>query len=152
MKRVLAFALAMMLLLAGCAGSDEQVIDLEEASKAVAEGNFFTDDMNPAKTDVLLALYGLTQDEVAQVVGYVGSGATAEELTLWKASSSDAAAAIAEKVQGRVDTQISSFQDYNPEEVPKLESAVILQKGNFVALCVCADNAAAREILEPYFK
>ena len=147
MKRIFAMTLAILLLLSGCAGTAEQEIDLEAVSTAVAQGNLFSDDMNPAQTDILLMLYGLSQDEVAQVVGYVGSGATAEELT-----GADAAAKIAAQVQARVDAQLTSFRDYAPQEVPKLESAVILQKGNFVVLCVCADNAAAKEILAPYFE
>ena len=67
----------------------------------------------------------------------------------------DAAAAgeIAAQLQAFTDSWIAGYSDYKPEEVPKLESAVLEQDGVYVVFCVTADNTAAksavRSLLHP---
>ncbi len=44
--------------------------------------------------------------------------------------------------------QIDSNRDYRPQELPKLESAVIQQRENTVLLLVAGDLEAAQGVLE----
>ena len=72
-------------------------------------------------------------------MAYAGSGATAEELAVFKCSSEDAATALVSSLETRNQTRIEQYSSYNPAEVPKLESALIMSSGVYVVLCVATD-------------
>ena len=55
------------------------------------------------------------------------------------------AAALVQKLEARNAHRIESYSSYIPEEVPKLENAVILSGGRYVVLCVAEDSSAVRE-------
>ena len=74
-----------------------------------------------------------------------GTGATAEELAVFETKDADAAAALVQKLEARNADRIESYSSYIPEEVPKLENAVILSGGRYVVLCVAEDSSAVRE-------
>ena len=77
-----------------------------------------------------------------------GSGATAESLAVFEASDADAAQRIVDTLQTFTDSWIKGYSDYKPEEVPKLESALLEQDGVYVVFCVTADNAAAKTAVQ----
>lgn len=155
MRRTLCLFLGLVLLISAfsaCSSGQPKDVDLDDAAAALLKDVSFEDELTQAKTDMALLLYGLTQDEVAQAVVYVGTGAFADEFSLWKATSADAAASIEKKVQARVDALKESYADYKPQEVPKLESPVVITSGNYVALCVSPDAETAEKTLKEFFK
>lgn len=84
-----------------------------------------------------------------RAAGYApGTGATAEELAVFETKDADAAAALVQKLEARNADRIESYSSYIPEEVPKLENAVILSGGRYVVLCVAKDASAVREAAE----
>ena len=68
-----------------------------------------------------------------------------EELAVFETKDADAAAALVQKLEARNADRIESYSSYIPEEVPKLENAVILSGGRYVVLCVAEDSSAVRE-------
>jgi len=40
------------------------------------------------------------------------------------------------------------YEDYKPEEMPKIESAIIEEKGNYIFLVISPDNEKAQEVLD----
>lgn len=77
-----------------------------------------------------------------------GSGAYPDELAVFRFADTDSAAAGAEAVQKRLDSQTELYTDYTPDEVYKLEDAFILTRDNWVILSICSDNSRAKEIAE----
>ena len=55
-----------------------------------------------------------------------------------------ALSALKDYIQG----QITSNQDYRPEEIPKLEAALVDRRGNTVLLAVASDQEAVQSALE----
>ena len=51
----------------------------------------------------------------------------------------------------RLQNLIKLYTEYKPEEIPKLDKAMILQRGNTVVLCVAADAEKAKAVLDKYF-
>ena len=86
--------------------------------------------------------------EGTEAVAYAGSGATAEELAVFKCSSEDAAGALVSSLETRNQTRIEQYSSYNPVEVPKLESALIMSSGVYVVLCVATDVSGVRQAAE----
>ena len=77
-----------------------------------------------------------------------GSGAYPDELAVFRFADPDSAKAGAEAVQKRLDSQLALYKDYTPDEVYKLEEAVIIEKDTWVIFIACSDNAGAKEIAE----
>ena len=48
----------------------------------------------------------------------------------------------------RVDSQKQSYVDYVPKEMTKLNDAVLIRRGNLVALCISNDNATAKQLIQ----
>ena len=120
------------------------------ADQLLAEVSF-EDQLSQVDQNTALMLYGLEESQVADFAVYAGSGATAEEIAVFEAVDGDAAKAVQEGMQARLSSQISDYGDYRPQEVPKLESAVVKTSGNYVVLCVSADNDAAADLIEEAF-
>lgn len=77
-----------------------------------------------------------------------GSGAYPDELSVFKFTDAEAAKAGAEAVQKRLDSQIELYTDYTPEEMYKLDGAVVITKDNWVVFAACSNNDRAKEIIE----
>ena len=67
---------------------------------------------------------------------------------MFEAVDADAAGSIADALQTFTDGWIAGYSDYKPEEVPKLESAVLEQNGVYVVFCVSADNTTAKTAVQ----
>ena len=76
------------------------------------------------------------------------AGATCEEGAVLVFTSGDQAQTAVQVLGDYVQKQIDSNRDYRPQELPKLESAVIQQRENTVLLLVAGDLEAAQGVLE----
>ena len=77
-----------------------------------------------------------------------GSGAYPDEIAIFEFDSADSAVSGKEALQAHLDSQISSFKDYTPDEMYKLEGALIYTDGNYAVYVACENNAKAKEIID----
>lgn len=163
-KRVAVLAFAFCLFAAGCLagcgtdgdekekdGSDAAAIDVQQLADQLVSQVSFEDQLSGVDQETALLLYGLEAGQIKSCAVYAGTGATAEEVAVFEASDEEAVDAVVNSVNKRVESQLADYADYRPEEVPKLENAVIETSGNYVVLCVCADDAAARTLIKEAF-
>ena len=144
MKRcAAALAAALCMTVAGC-GKQQAEINSADAVQQLKDSMSFTDQMTDMDSAGACRFYDVDTELVQGSAAYVGSGATAESLAVFEATDADAAQSIADALQTFTDSWIKGYSDYKPEEVPKLESAVLEQDGVYVVFCVTADNAAAK--------
>lgn len=80
-----------------------------------------------------------------------GSGAFADEAAVFKMKDEADADALIEALEARSETKNKDFEDYIPEECPKIESAVIKSNGCYVIYAVSSDNEKAEEIFDGKF-
>lgn len=148
MKRcAAALAAALCVTAAGC-GKQQAAINPADALNTLKESTTFTDQMTDMDSAGTCRFYDVSTDLVQDSAAYVGSGATAESMAVFEATDNSAAESIADALQTFTDNWIKSYSDYKPEEVPKLESAVLEQDGVYVVFCVTADNAAAKTAVQ----
>lgn len=76
------------------------------------------------------------------------SGAYPDEIAVFKFSSAELAEQGKAAVEARLEKQISVYESYTPDEMYKLDDAVIEVKGNYVYYLVTSDNSKAKEIVE----
>lgn len=134
------------LALTGCGKTTE--INPAETVAQMQEKLTFTDQMAELDKDGACRVYGVDEALVDDCAGLRGSGATAESFSVWKATDTDSAEELEEQLESFLDSWIEGYSDYKPEEVPKLESAVLEQEGKYIILCVSADNEAAEPLID----
>lgn len=152
MKKIVALVMALALALSLCAcggsGGSGKDVDLAAAAQELLDSGAFTDLLNPPPEGVGARLYGFDEADVADYVIYTGTGATAEEIFLAKCADSAAASRVEELCRTRAANQRTAFESYVPEELPKLDSAVLTVSGNYVFFVVSNDAAAVRTIVD----
>ena len=135
---------------AGGADTDETKTDISAAditSAVMAEIEL----MSPIEktSENIGAFYDIDVSAVTDMSVFIcGSGAYPDELAVFRFADPDSAKAGAEAVQKRLDSQLALYKDYTPDEVYKLEEAVVIQKDTWVIFAACSDNGRAKEIAE----
>lgn len=152
-QRCLAGAALFTVLLTGCGKKETK--ELPDANEVVAtlQGQVtFTDEIITKDMDETNIFYNIDSMLVKDSAALVGSGATAEMLSVWKAQDEVDAEAIVKALEEFNAGWKEGYADYKPEEVPKLETAVLRQEGNCVIYAVTADNEAAADAVDALFK
>ena len=146
-KRIAAAgAAALCVVAAGC--SKQLILEPADALAQLKDEITFTDQMTDMDSESTCRFYDVDTGLVNDSSAYVGSGATAESMAVFEAVDADAAGSIADALRTFTDGWIDGYSDYKPEEVPKLESAVLEQNGVYVVFCVSADNTAAKTAVQ----
>lgn len=152
-KRMAAVGAALLFSIAAGCGQQAVELDPTEALNQLKTEISFTDQMTDMDSAGACRFYDVDTDWVADGAAYIGSGATAESMAVFEAADTDAAGSIAEALRSFTDSWIDGYSDYMPEEVPKLENAVLEQSGNYVVFCVAPDHdtaeTAVHELLNP---
>ena len=149
---ILLTLIMIVLVAAGCSSSQSVTLDVQQTADKLSQEVSFQDQLTSLDQDAALKLYDLTADDVQAVALYVGTGATAEEISVWQGKDANAAKNIQNAVNTRIENQKESFVDYNPEEMPKLENPIVVAKGNYVVLCLSGDNDNAKKVIDRCFQ
>ena len=149
-----AFSLCALVLLTGCSEKETGTKDISvsDLAKELSEQITFEDSMSIIEQDVVSYLYQFEDGVVADQAVYESTGATAEEIAVFKADSSKQVETITKAVDARIASQKQAFENYVPKELTKLEDPVIEVNGNYVVLCVSNDNTKSKEIIDSYFQ
>ncbi|WP_312695309.1 DUF4358 domain-containing protein [Caproiciproducens sp.] len=153
MKRAILVVLACALLFAaGCAAGAPKSLNTEEVAKKLMSSVQFSDQMSKLESKTALKLYGLDENIVPESQVYESTGATAEEVAVFEAKDETSAAKVKEAAQKRIEDQKAGFTDYQPQEMGKLKSPVLVQNGKYVILCVSNDNSGAQKVIDSFLK
>ena len=106
------------------------------AAQALLDSGAFSDALDTVDQDTAAALYGIDADTITGSAVYTSLSAGAEEIAVLVLTDEDAAAAAESACQAHVESRIESSAQYCPDQVPKLEDAVISRLGNTVLLAV----------------
>jgi predicted small lipoprotein YifL len=151
-KIIVAFLLTVSLFTA-CGSKEPVDVNPDNVTTAVMNAIEFP---SPVKKDAeSIGVYYTTLDinSVERMSVYVcGSGAYPDEIAVFEFRDSNAADAGYEAVNKRYEDLVSTFTDYTPEEMYKLESPVMAIYGNYVVFVDCSENEIAEEIILTYFK
>ena len=137
--------------MAGCGNQKNLTVDVGAMAKDLAEQVTYQDEMALISGDMAGMVYDIPEG-VDNAVIYMGSGATAEEASVFEATDEDAAKKMLEAAKKHIKAQREAFENYIPEEVKKLDKAIIKQKGRYVAVCVTDDTDNAKKVIDGYLK
>lgn len=154
MKKVFAIITALILSMAVLTACGEtKTIDVKAAADALKNNITYEDELNVLSAEMLLSTYtDLDTEDVAAAQVYTSSTATAEEIAVFEAKDAAAADRIEQVMQNRIDSQKELYASYAPDEVKRLEGAVLTKKGNYVVLCVAGDSSLAEKEVKKLFE
>lgn len=147
MKKIVSAVLiiAVMLCFASC-GKAKQV-DKTLLADYVLKNVSFAEQLESVDADYALASFGLDK-ESCSVICYNTSNAVADIFAVFEANDADYVDDIEAAVQSQIDYLRQGYSSYGPNEVPKIDSAVVITSGNLVVFCICPDNAAASQLIQ----
>lgn len=156
MKKLALFALAalMILSLASCGSKNEgKELDLEAFAKQVIDTVEYDDDMIELNEKIASEYYNLTFDGLEKWVAYgSGTAATTNELMLMQLKDDAAVTAARETIQNRINDQTSNYEGYRPDELFRLENAVIEVQGKYLLFSISPDNDTVKKLFEDALK
>ena len=135
---------------ASAKSSQAAVVDVTKIADRLLNEIKYDDKLAEAEKESLDVIYpGLPKDKIKAMKIYVSSsGGTSEEIAAFEANDEDTAKEIEAKLNERVEAQKTSFKNYVPEELKRLENALVIRKGNYVYLSVSGDPDKAKSIIE----
>lgn len=110
----------------------------------------YVDDLSLLDAEVASMFIDFGSADIVNSAVYESSGATAEEIIVVECSSDADAKSVKKSLESRVEEQKISYEDYVPEELVKLNKAVIVQSGNYAILSVSDEPEKAEEIIGSY--
>ena len=154
MRRGWMLALACVVLLAGCGGTDRgaQAAFAPEEVQTLAGSGAFSDQLEEVDAALVFQLYhldtqGLTAEQLEDCGVRRSAGATCEEVAILVLDSAGSAEQAVAALETYVSDQIELNRSYRPDEVTKLESAVLEQRGETVLFAVAAQPDVLKEAL-----
>lgn len=127
-------------------------LNLSDVCQKLLDGNVFKDTLSEVDSSYSQMLMNISADEYTTAIIYTGSGATAERLAVFEAADSSFAQALKDKCTTHVTEQAEAYAGYLPEEVDKLNHAIIKVYDKYVILCVAQDYDKALEIISEDFQ
>ncbi len=126
--------------------------DLEGFANELLATVGFKDTLAKVNDSVTGRIFELGEGEALAGIVYTGGGGTAEEFAAFEADSPEKAEELAMKLRKRVEKRKGDFEGYKPEEMQKLNNALVTVKGNCAVMCVSDNNDAAQSAIDKYFK
>lgn len=169
MKRKILFTIVMTVIaavvLAGCGGENaakenEDGANLadrlaaagtEEIAVYLQEGIEFEDVMQSLDSDIAMSLYNLTDEQVSESYMIGSTGATAEEIAVFKIKEGQEEA-VENACGERIEAQKAVFEDYVPKEMEKLSKPVMVAEGSTMIVVVCNDAEKAAKLIDDFGK
>ncbi len=150
MKRTLSILLAVCLFMmcaVGC-GAKAKEYDLQILSEALQESGAFSDILSEVDVNVASFLYGFDNADVSQCKLLCSTGATTEEIGLFKCVDAEAAERVIAFAKNRVISQRTAYESYAPAEMLKLDDSIVKLDGVYVFYIVSADSEKASRALQ----
>ena len=150
MKRLVCLVLAFVMVLSMTACGKDKKQEAKEYDgaallQAMLEQVKFSDTMT--SVGEFASLYFPDLPESAKIEMYTGSGYYADELVLISVSDASDMEAVKASVDVHMEQLTAQFKNYIPEEVAKIEKAIVWQGGSHTIVCISNDYATAQKIL-----
>lgn len=163
MKKAVCLILAALMLAGawGCtssAGPDEPTVDPETIVRAMLAVDTTLPKMversssDDSAKDNFFYLSDLDYSKVGSYFYAYADAGTAEEMAVVKLKDKSDAAALMESLHEHVKARQGTFEEYDPEQVPLTENAVVTSQGRYVVLIVSKKNGLAQNEFKKFFQ
>ena len=162
-KKAVCLLLATLTLAAcfGCSGKTEPDgpdVDLTAMQKAMLDVDTTLPEMvvkssgDEDAKDNFFFLSSLDYGKVDEYFYAFAEAGTAEEIAVVKLKNKSDAAAMMDSLHDHVKSRQGTFEEYDPEQVPLTEDAVVTREGRYVVLIVSKKNGLVQNTFQSFFK
>lgn len=156
-KRMISALLLCGVCLLGACGEKETTSSssyTKQTVQALARAGVFSEELEEMETDMAYQLYrfeeyeGMERDALTDSMVTRSAGGTCEmgAVLIWETE--EQAEQAKEVLMDYVEEQIIANEDYRPNEIPKLEQALVEQRENTVLLVIANDMEAAKDMVK----
>lgn len=161
-RQALGLTLAALALLAmfGCAGGEDAGPDLDPADMAQAMMDVDTtlpkmverSSRDADGADSFTYLSDLDYGKVEAYFYACADAGTAEEIAVVKLKDQGDAAALMESLHDHIKARQGTFEEYDPEQLPLTEDAVVTREGRYVILIVSKKSGLVQKEFQNFFQ
>lgn len=150
MKKTTAILIVITIVLAfgGCVKKEVKTYNADVVADTLYAELTFGDTLEKSTADAAYSIYGIDPSLCTEAAIYVGSGATADEVTVFNCIDSASAETVLNLVNSRKEYLKEGYSDYGPDQVPKIDAAAIISSGNTVIMCICENSESVYDVLE----
>lgn len=156
MKKTVAFCLSLVLLLslAGCGGSaTAKNVPVKEIVSDIVKNAEFEDQLMEMDASVVGNFYKLDESKISEYQIYTSATmSTPEEIAVFKVSDSKYLSELKKEAENRIATKSEEYEDYRPEQMPKLKNASVTTVGDYLLLAISVDSSKPVEIFNKHLK
>ena len=134
-------------LLSACSGGKKVSVDPAALAKDLLQA-VTSEELTQTADTMVSGSYYIPDDTYAGGIAYKGSGATACEVAVIECKKASQTKDVEKLLKDHVTSQAELYASYNPDEVTKLDNALIKSAGSYVVLCVCDDSDKAASVLK----
>ena len=127
-------------------------MNIQEVAKELSSAPIYEDNLSEIDKDSIIKKYNFNEQKIKNIVSYVGTGATAEEILIIELLDKKDIEETKQIIETKIDERKLDFQNYLPKEVSKLENYYLISKGNYIILCISNNYNKADEIIMKYMK
>ena len=139
--------LALIFTLSACGEKPASFSPATDSSILLEAEGAFSAPLTPIDRSTACALYGIDENTVTDCAVY-GSTTSAEELAILVFSSNEEAKTAQTLLQYRIKDRTDELRDYLPDELPKLEKAVIELRESSILFVIAADYGPVEDFLK----
>ena len=134
-------------MLTACGKKDEIILS-ELSSKLISEIDF-NEQLTELNEDGAARYLYLNPGEYKEITAYVSTNAVVDEFIIIKTSS---ASTVKNKIDSHIEELKREYAEYRPDEVYKLDDAVVETYKDTVTLIISPDNSKAKQVYDNYLK
>ena len=146
---VLITAAAFLLVLTGCSSKKKELsIDVAKLAEDLNSQTITSDTLTATVPEMTAGIYNLSDSDLESAAAYKSAGSTALEVAVFACTDSKKTEDIKKTLEAHIKSQSELYASYAPDQVEKLDNAVLKTAGKYVVLAVCDDTAKAESILK----
>ena len=148
MKYMKIFAVLTTIFLLMSCGKKSEIIN-SELSREITDNVEFSEQLTQIDTINAQKRYMLSSKDYSEITAFVGTASVCDEFVIVKTSNTEG---IIEDLRSYIDSKKESYKTYRPNEVYKLDNAIIEQYEDAVVMIITADSDDAIRVYEEYLK
>lgn len=149
MRKYIGFIIALVAIsvVSGC-GKKSEIVSAE-LSQALSETVAFSEQLTEIDTQNAEKRYSLNSKDYNEIAAFVGTLSTCDEYVIIKTDTPDS---VSSKLKSYVADKKEAYEKYRPNEVYKLDNAVIQTHNDAVVMVISNDSENALNVYNEYLK
>ena len=148
MKYMKIFAVLTTLFLLVSCGKKSEIINAE-LSQEITDNVEFSEQLTQIDTINAQKRYMLSSKDYSEITAFVGTASVCDEFVIVNTSNTEG---IIVDLRSYIDSKKESYKTYRPNEIYKLDNAIIEQYEDAVVMIITADSDNAIRVYEEYLK